>query len=326
MDLVETYRQDLRFARKGRTWVLLGLLLAALVAVPAVASGSWVLRATLVFAYAIGAMGQGLLIAHTGQISVGQAGFMASGAFAFAHLREAGVPSLSALVAAGAVAALLGVLLGLPALRLEGPYLAIATLAFGIAVYQVLAASETLSGGRAGMSVPRVEAAVGLTRAATTYYVYLALMLLFAAATWNLVSSWVGRAFAAVKDGDLAAEALGVSVRNHKLLAFGLSSFYTGVQGALLVQLLGHAEPQTFTVVESITQFVAVVVGGAFLVEGAVFGAAFVVLVPLVVGGAVWAVPAAFGVALVLVTLVEPLGLAGVWLKVRYYFESWPFR
>jgi branched-chain amino acid transport system permease protein len=218
------------------------------------------------------------------------------------------------------------VLLGLPALRLKGPYLAIATLAFGIAVYQVLAASELLSGGRSGMSVPRVEPALGLSRAATTYYVYLALMLAFAAGTWNLISSWVGRAFAAVRDGDLAADALGVSVRYHKLLAFALSSFYTGVQGALLVQLLGHAEPQTFTVLESITLFVAVVVGGAYRVEGAILGAAFVVLVPLVVGGAAWAVPAAFGAALVLVTLVEPLGLAGVWMRLRLYFENWPFR
>jgi branched-chain amino acid transport system permease protein len=326
MDLVESYREDLRFARKRGTWVLLGLLLAALMALPGVAPGAWTLRATLVFVYAIGTLGQGLLIAHTGQISLGQAGFMAAGAFAFAHLRAAGVPSLPALVAGGALAALLGVALGLPALRLKGPYLAIATLAFGIAVYQVLAGSEVLSGGRSGLPVPRVEPALGLTRAATTYYLYLGLLLAFAAATWNLISSWVGRAFAAVRDADLAAEALGVSVRNHKLLAFALSSFYTGVQGALLVQLFGHAEPQTFTVVESVTAFVAVVVGGALLVEGAILGAAFVVLVPLLVGGAAWVVPAAFGAALVLVTLVEPLGLAGVWMRLRLYFENWPFR
>jgi branched-chain amino acid transport system permease protein len=326
MDLVESYRQDLRFARRRTTWVLLGLLLAGLVALPGAAPGAWTLRATLVLVYAIGTMGQGLLIAHTGQVSLGQAGFMAAGAFAFAHLRAGEVPPLSALAAAGAVAALLGIVLGLPALRLKGPYLAIATLAFGIAVYQVLAGSELLSGGRSGLSVPRVEPALGLTRAATTYYVYLGIAVAFAAATWSLIFSWVGRAFAAVRDADLAAQALGVSVRNTKLLAFALSSFYTGVQGALLVQLLGHVEPQTFTIAESVTLFVAVVVGGAYRVEGAIFGAAFVVLVPLLFGGVPWAVPAAYGAALVLVTLVEPLGLAGLWMRLRLYFESWPFR
>jgi len=326
MDLVESYRDDLRFARKRATWVLLGLLLALLVALPGVATSSWTLRATLVCVTAVGTMGQGLLIAHTGQVSLGQAGFLAVGAFTFAHLRQAGVPIVPALALAGLAAAVAGTGLGLPALRLKGPYLAIATLAFGIAVYQLLAASETLSGGRTGLAVPRVPPAFGLSRAATTYYVYLGVMLVFAAATYNVISSYVGRAFAAVKDGDLAAEALGVSARNYKLLAFALSSFYTGVQGALLVQLLGRAEPQSFTMIESITLFVAVVVGGAYLVEGAVLGAAFVVLVPLAVGGAAWAVPAAFGAALVFVTLVEPLGLAGVWVRLRLYFENWPFR
>jgi branched-chain amino acid transport system permease protein len=326
MDLVESYHDDLRFARSGRTWALLAMAAAALVAFPWLAPASWTLRATLVWLYAVGVMGQGLLIAHTGQVSFGQAGFMAIGAFCFAHLRHAGVPVLPALVAGGTLAALFGLALGFPALRLKGPYLAIATLAFGVAVYQVLTASETLSGGRTGLSVPRLEPMLGLERGTTVYYAYLALLLAFMAATYNLISSHVGRAFAAVRDSDVAAETLGVSARNYKLLAFALSSFYTGVQGALLVQLLGHAEPQSFTLAESITMFVAVVVGGAFLVEGALFGAAFVVLVPLAVGGSGWAVPVTFGAALILVTLWEPRGLAGLWLRLRSYVEAWPFR
>ena len=271
-------------------------------------------------------MGQGLLIGQAGLVSFGQAGFLAIGAYAFAHLREAGVPALPAVLAGGLAAALAGALLGLPALRLKGPYLAIATLGFGVAVYQAVASFEWISGGRTGLEVPRLDPLFGMPRAATVYYLYLALLLGFMAATWNLLSSYVGRAFAALRDSDVAAEAAGIDLVRYKVLAFALSSLYTGVQGALLVQFLGHVEPQSFTVAESITLFVAATVGGLVFVEGAVLGAAFVVLIPALVSGVGWLVPVSFGLALVLVMRFEPLGLAGRWHKLRLYFEHWPFR
>ncbi len=326
MDLVESYRDDLRFARKHRTWALLSLPLVLLLVLPFVAPVSWTVRATLVWLTAIGVMGQNLLIGNAGLASFGQAGFLAIGAFVFAHLRAAGLPFLPGVLAAGVLAALFGALLGFPALRLKGPYLAIATLGFGIAVYQVLASSERLSGGRTGMEVPRLAPVFGLSRTALLYYVYLALLLAFLALTYNLVSSWVGRALAAVRDSDLAAEAVGLSSRRAKLLAFALSSFYVGVQGALLAQFLGHVEPQNFTIAESLTLFAAVIVGGLASVEGALFGAAFVVLVPALGSEAGWFTPLAFGLALLLVMLFEPWGLAGRWRKLRLYFETWPFR
>ncbi len=326
MDLVLSYRDDLRFARKRGTWALLSVPLVLLLVLPFLAPLSWTVRATLVWLTAIGVMGQNLLIGNAGLASFGQAGFLAIGAFAFAHLRAAGLPFLPGLVAGGAAAALFGVLLGVPALRLKGPYLAIATLGFGVAVYQVLASSERLSGGRTGMEVPRLVPLFGLPRSVFLYYVYLALLLLFLALTYNLVSSWVGRAFAAVRDSDLAAEAVGLSSRRAKLLAFALSSFYVGVEGALLAQFLGHVEPQNFTIAESLTLFAAVIVGGLASVEGALFGAAFVVLVPTLGSETGWFTPLAFGLALLLVMLFEPHGLAGRWRKVRLYFETWPFR
>jgi branched-chain amino acid transport system permease protein len=326
MDLVLSYRDDLRFARKRRTWALLSLPLGLLLVLPFVAPVSWTVRATLVWLTAIGVLGQNLLIGNAGLASFGQAGFLAIGAFTFAHLRSAGVPFLPGLAAAGFLAALFGAALGFPALRLKGPYLAIATLGFGTAVYQVLASSERLSGGRTGMEVPRLPPFLGLSRSALLYYVTLALLLAFLALTYNLVSSWVGRALAAVRDNDLAAEAVGISSRRVKLLAFALSSLYVGVQGALFAQFLGHVEPQNFTIVESLTLFAAVIVGGLASVEGALFGAAFVVLVPALGGEAGWFTPLAFGLALVLVMRFEPQGLAGRWRKLRLYFENWPFR
>jgi branched-chain amino acid transport system permease protein len=326
MDLVLSYRDDLRFARKRRTWALLVLPLAAAIVLPLAAPVSWTVRATLVWATAIGVLGQNLLIGNAGLASFGQAGFLAIGAFTFAHLRHAGIPFLPGAAAGGVAAALFGVLLGLPALRLKGPYLAIATLGFGTAVYQVLASSERLSGGRTGMEVERLPALFGLGRSVTLYYVYLLLLLAFLALTYNLVSSWVGRALAAVRDGDVAAEAVGLDSRRVKLLAFASSSFYLGVQGALVAQFLGHVEPQNFTVTESLTLFAAVIVGGLGSVEGSLFGAAFVVLVPALGSDSGWFTPLVFGMALLLVMLFEPLGLAGRWQKIRLYFESWPFR
>lgn len=326
MDLVESYRDDLRFARKPMTWVLLGLLLLGVLALPWYAHASWVVRVTVVSLYAIGVMGQNILIGYTGQISFGQAGFLAIGAYSFAHLRILGAPFLVALAGAGLAAGLAGVLVGFPSLRLKGPYLAIATLGFGVAVYQIFANWEFLSGGRTGLPVSKLEPAFGLSREVYVYYIYLGLLLAFTIVAYNLISSYVGRAFVAIRDSDIAAEVMGVNLSRYKLLAFAISSFYTGVHGGLFAQFLGHLEPQTFNVGESLTLFVAVIVGGLASVEGSIFGAAFVILVPALLSEYRWFVPVLFGLTILVVLIFEPLGLAGRWLKTRLYFQLWPFR
>jgi len=326
VDLVESYRADLTIARKPLARALLALLGAALVVFPWLAPEWVVFSATLVALTAIGVMGQNLLIGYTGQISFGQAGFLAIGAFAFGHLRGWGLPFLLALAIAGLVAALAGVVIGFPSLRLKGPYLAIVTLGFGVAVYQVFVNFETLSGGRSGLAIARLKPLLGLGGARYEYYVYVALLALFTLVTLNLVSSYVGRAFVAIRDSDIAAEVNGVNLTRYKLLAFAISSFYTGVHGALYAQLLGHIEPQMFNIGESIPVFVAVIVGGVASVEGSILGAAFVTLVPKALSGFREMVPVVFGLAILLVLIFEPLGLYGRWLKTRLYFQLWPFR
>jgi len=326
VDLVESYADDLRFARKPVSRALLAALLGALVALPAYADASWLVRASLIWLTAIGVIGQNLLIGYTGLISFGQAGFLAIGAYAFGHLYIAGVPLPLALLAGGAAAALAGGAVGFPSLRLKGPYLAIATLGFGVATYQVVANVEWISGGRNGLAVPRLAGPAGMSREAFVYYVYLAILIVFAAVAYNLISSYVGRAWVAIRDSDVAAEAMGVNLTRYKLLAFAVSSFYTGAQGALHGLFLGHLEPQTFNLSESITLFVAVIVGGLASVEGSIMGAAFVILVPALLSETRWLVPILFGVAIIVVLVLEPLGLAGRWLKTRLYFQLWPFR
>lgn len=326
MDLVESYREDLRFARKRVTRALLALLLVALAAFPWVAPEYMVFLVTLVALYAIGVMGQNILIGYTGQISFGQAGFLAIGAFAFGHLRIWGAPFLVALAAAGLLAALAGVVVGFPSLRLKGPYLAIATLGFGVAVYQIFVNWEVLSGGRSGLAIAKLQPMFGLSSNRYEYYVYVLLLVLFTLVTYNLISSYVGRAFVAIRDSDIAAEVNGVNLTRYKLLAFAISSFYTGVHGALYAQVLGHIEPQIFNIGESLTLFVAVIIGGVASVEGSILGAAFVLLIPKVFANFREMVPVIFGVTILAVLIFEPLGLFGRWLKTRLYFQLWPFR
>jgi branched-chain amino acid transport system permease protein len=326
MDLVETYREELRFARKPLGRTLLVLLLVALALLPWWGPRAWLTRASMVWLLAVGVIGQNLLIGYSGLISFGQAGFLAIGAYAFGHLRIAGVPFSLSLAAAGSAAGLAGWLVGFPSLRLKGPYLAIATLGFGTATYQIFANVEWLSGGRAGLAIPALHPPFGMSRDVWVYLVYYLIFLLFTGAGYNLVSSYVGRAFVAVRDSDIAAESMGVSLSRYKLLAFAISSFYTGVSGALMAQYLGHLEPQAFNISESMNFFVAVIVGGVASIEGSVFGAAFVVLVPALFGSLRWAVPVLFGGAILGVLIFEPLGLAGMWLKTRLYFRLWPFR
>jgi len=326
VDLVETYRAELRFARKPLARSLLIALLVLLAALPWWAPGSWLSRGSLVCLFAIGVVGQNLLIGYAGQISFGQAGFLAIGAYTFGHLRISGVPFPLALVAAGIAAGAAGWLVGFPSLRLKGPYLAIATLGFGTAVYQIFTNVSVLSGGHAGLALPALALPAGMSRDVYVYGLFFGLFLLFTAFAYNIVSSYVGRAFVAIRDSDIAAEAMGVNLARYKLLAFALSSFYTGVHGALLAQYLGHLEPQSFSIDQTITIFVAVVVGGLASIEGSVFGAAFAILVPALVGGFRWAIPVLFGAAILVTMIFEPLGLAGLWMKTKLYFRLWPFR
>jgi len=209
---------------------------------------------------------------------------------------------------------------------LKGPYLSIATLGFGVAVYQVFVNWEVLSGGRSGLAIAKLKPMFGMSTTRYEYYLYVLLLALFTLATYNLISSYVGRAFIAIRDSDIAAEVNGVNLTRYKLLAFAISSFYTGVHGALYAQILGHIEPQIFNISESITLFVAVIIGGVASIEGAILGAAFVTLVPKVLSNFRELVPVVFGLTILIVLIFEPLGLFGRWLKTRLYFQLWPFR
>ncbi|MBW1919448.1 MAG: branched-chain amino acid ABC transporter permease [Deltaproteobacteria bacterium] len=326
MDLVESYNDERRLIDKPWKGFWIGLLFAGLVFLPLLADEHLIYVATLIFVYSIGVQGQNILIGYTGQISLGQAGFLAIGAFTFGHLSRMGILIPLALVAAGLVAGVFGLLVGFPSLRLKGPYLAIATLGFGIAVYQVLTAYSFLSGGRMGLVVRKFPALIGLSRGISTYYFSLLLGICFTIISYNIVSSYMGRAFIAIRDNDITAEAMGVNLTHYKLLSFGISSFYTGIQGALYGMFLGFLDPQMFGFLETITMFIAVIIGGLSSVEGSILGACFVIVVPQLLSEYKEMVPIIFGVTVIIILIFEPQGLAGRWMKIRLYFRNWPFR
>ena len=326
MDLIESYQQELQLVRKPWTRVWVGAFVVLLLILPWFAPEYIIYTATIIFIYSIGIQGQNLLIGYTGQISFGQAGFLAIGAFTFGHLSRFGIPWPIGLLCAGLAAGLFGIVVGFPSLRLKGPYLAIATLGFGIAVYQIFLNSEILSGGRMGLIINKLNPIFGMSRISFNYYFNFLIALLFTLATYNIISSFIGRAFIAIRDNDIAAEVIGVNLTRYKLLAFAVSSFYTGIQGGLYGLLLGYLEPNMFTFMESITLFVAVIIGGLASVEGSIMGAAFVILVPQFFSEFKEMVPVVFGVTILLVLIFEPYGLYGRWFKMRLYFRNWPLR
>ncbi len=326
MDLIESYKEELQLIRKPWTRVYVAAFVVFLLLLPWLAPEHITYIVTIIFIYTIGVQGQNLLIGYTGQISFGQAGFLAIGAFTFGHLNQLGVAWPIGVLAAGLMAGLFGILVGFPSLRLKGPYLAIATMGFGIAVYQVFVNSELLSGGRMGLIIEKIAPPFELPDVTFNYYFNFLIALAFTLLSYNIVSSYMGRAFIAIRDNDIAAEVIGVNLTRYKLLSFAISSFYTGVQGALYGLYMGYLEPNMFTFMEAITLFVAVIIGGLASVEGSIMGAAFVMLVPQIFSDYREMVPVVFGVTILLVLIFEPLGLNGRWLKMRLYFRNWPFR
>ena len=326
MDLIESYKEELQLIRKPWTRIYVAAFVIFLLLLPWVAPEHITYIITIIFIYTIGVQGQNLLIGYTGQISFGQAGFLAIGAFTFGHMSQLGVPWPIGILVAGLMAGLFGILVGFPSLRLKGPYLAIATMGFGIAVYQVFVNSELLSGGRMGLIISKLSPPFGLEDVTFNYYFNFLIALIFTLLSYNIVSSYMGRAFIAIRDNDIAAEVIGVNLTRYKLLSFAISSFYTGVQGALYGLYMGYLEPNMFTFMEAITLFVAVIIGGLASIEGSIMGAAFVILVPQIFSDYREMVPVVFGVTILLVLIFEPLGLNGRWLKMRLYFRNWPFR
>ncbi len=330
------YDQDLRLFKHGGQAFWYGVLAVVLLAAPWWADAYMMSQLHFICIYSIVGFGLMLLTGFTGQISLGHAAFLAVGAYTEALLQAAGVPFLVSISCAALFAALAGLIVGLPALRLKGIYLAIATLAFNVIVEEIIARWHGLTGGNEGKHLKPVQL-LGweLKSDAEFYYLCLALTVLCCLGCVNLLRSPTGRAFVAIRDSEISASCLGVNLAKYKTLSFAISAALTGVGGALYAHKLAFISPEQFTLFASIELITIVILGGIGFLHGAVLGAAFIIVLPQVLSIAKdWlpegAAPSglqavAFGLILILFIIFEPLGLYGRWLKIRTWFELFPF-
>jgi branched-chain amino acid transport system permease protein len=331
------YVQDIRLAKHGGQVFWYGTLLLLLIAAPWVIPEYWLAQLTFVLIYSIVGLGLMLLAGFTGLFSLGHAAFLGVGAYTQAALTQAGVPFPLALAAAGLLSAAVGMVVGLPALRVKGIYLGIATLAFGFIVEEVFARWESVTGGNAGTHLKAPDLfGWKLDTGESFYGLCLVITVLATLGILNLLRSPTGRAFVAIRDSEISAQSMGIHLARYKTTSFALSAALAGLGGALYAHKLAFISPDQFNILQSIDLLLMVVIGGLGSVHGAFLGAIFLITMPQVIALAKDFLPAAvgqapglqglvYGLVLIAFVLFEPMGLYGRWLKVRTYFQVFPF-
>ncbi len=353
-----SYEQDIRIFRDrvdGLWYALLALLVLGL---PFVIDEYYVGEITWVFIYGICGISLMVLVGYTGLVSLGHAAFLGIGAYAHAFFIEHGAPWIVAMAMAVMITTACGLIVGLPALRMTGIYLAIATLAFAVIIQEVFTRWESVTHGFAGMKVDK-PTILGVTFADDRSFYFLCLLFLVVVLwlTRNLLRSPTGRAWIAIRDSEIAAQSMGVNLAIYKSMAFAYSAGVMGLAGALFAHKIAYLAPDIFTILLSIQFLLLVIVGGLGSLHGAIFGAIFLALLPPLIAILRDSVPASlsdlasstgisplgdlgaaigaflgkpgveagiFGLILVLVILLEPLGMYGRWLKIKLYFSTFP--
>ena len=353
-----TYDDDMGLFRDPvqRRWY--GGLLAAVVLLP-LAVPAYLTDISLVFIYGLCGLSLMVLAGYTGLVSLGHAAFLGIGAYAHVYfLQDLGLPWVAAVVLAAAISAAVGVLVGLPALRMTGVYLTIATLAFALIIQEVFTRWDHITHGLKGRPVDK-PVIFGVSFASDWAFYFLSLAVLIGGLwlTANVLRAPTGRAWVAIRDSEIAAQSMGVHLARYKTMAFAYSAGLMGAAGALFAHKIGFLAPDIFSVLLSIQFLLMVVVGGLGSLHGALYGAVFVAMLPVLISEArdlvpAWAGQAAavlgkdagaatflaverfakqpglepgiFGLILVLFILFEPLGIYGRWLKIRAYFDFFP--
>jgi branched-chain amino acid transport system permease protein len=317
-----------------RKWVLVGgiVLLVALCVLPFLVKNFRVFQFNLVLVYAIAVLGLNILTGYNGQISLGHGAFYAIGAYTAAILMDrAGIPYWATLPVAAVVCFLFGLLIGFPALRLAGHYLALATFGLALAIPQLLKYKliEKWTGGVQGIVLskpePPFEMAIlgqSLSPDRWLYLFSLFVTIVMFTIAWNLLHGRIGRALIAIRDHPIAAAAMGINLPYFKSITFGVSAAFTGVAGALGAVVVAFVAPDSFTVFLSITFLVGVVIGGLASIPAAIFGAIFIQFVPNIADeiskSAPWAI---YGIFLIVFMYLMPTGVMGllrkIWARLR---------
>jgi branched-chain amino acid transport system permease protein len=344
------YRSDQQiFPIAQDRWVILGLIAAAFLLVPMLAT-EYHFKAILTpfLILALAAIGVNILVGYCGQISLGSGAFMAVGAYAAynMYMRIEGMPLLVALLSGGFFATLVGMFFGIPSLRVKGLYLAVATLAAQFFCDWAFLRIKwfTLDNASGSASVSNLQVFGWSINSPVEKYLFcLSVLVVFALLAKNLVRSAIGREWMAIRDMDVAAAVIGIRPMYAKLSAFAVSSFIVGVAGALWAFVhLGSWEPAAFSVDRSFQLLFIVIIGGMGSIMGSFFGAAFIVILPIVLNqmlpliGSVLGVQIStaavahtefmiFGALIVWFLIVEPHGLAKLWSVAKQKLRLWPF-
>ncbi|NYF99320.1 branched-chain amino acid ABC transporter permease [Janibacter cremeus] len=342
-----SYTSELRLRATRAEYFRLGLMTVLLLILPFVLDNFWLSQANLILIAVIGAVGLNILVGYTGQISLGQGGFLAVGAYSSAILSDRiGLPTPLAILVAVLLTAAVGTFFGLPGLRLKGLYLAIATLASQMIIEFVIRRWDWLTLGQGYLNVERLNLfgfQIGGRQVFEQqwYWVLLVLAVLTVLTARNLFRTGLGRSFMAVRDQDIAAEAIGVNIPRAKLTAFAVSSGFVGLAGALTAHYSEVVSWEKFTLDVSILYLAMIIVGGLGSIAGAVYGAIFMTMLPELIRqlslGLGDTLPfladelpavrnAVFGLVIILFLILEPRGLDRIWHRIKDYFRYWPFR
>jgi branched-chain amino acid transport system permease protein len=332
-----SYDQDLGLAKHGGHHLWYGLLMLALLTAPWWMGDYGLAQLTFILIYSVVGLGLMVLSGYTGLFSIGHAAFLGVGAYTEAVLQAQGWPFPLSISMAALLSAAVGVVVGLPALRVKGIYLGIATIAFGFIVEEVLARWESVTGGNSGKSVgsPHMFGWVADT-SVSFYFVCLVVTVLCTLAVLNLLRSPTGRAFVAIRDSEISAQSMGIHLARYKTLSFALSAAMAGIGGALYAHQIRFLSPDQFNIIQSIDLLLMVVIGGLGSVHGAFLGAIFLIGLPQAISAVKDFLPDAiaqapglksviYGAVLVAFVMFEPMGLYGRWLKVRTWFQLFPF-
>jgi len=337
-----TYAQDMAIFRTKTHWVLLLVLLALLFTAPLYWGNYWLGVANLIGITIIAATGLNILTGYCGQLSIGHAGFIAVGAYTSAVLTNRfDLPFLIGLIAAGFAAGLIGLIFGIPSVRVKGFYLAITTIAAQFIIIWVINHWTSVTGGFDGISVP--PASIGgliFVSQASQFYLIMVITGLVIFAAKNLARTRVGRAFVAVRDNDLAAEVMGINLFRYKLIAFFIGCFLAGIAGSLLAHWIGFMNAENFTLMDSVLYIGMIIIGGLGTATGPIFGVIFIRMLQqgitfiapvlentfaLPAGFTTGIGPMVFGLAIILFLILEPRGLAHRWQLFKAAYRLWPF-
>jgi len=341
-DYKETYASDEAVFRTPTSRFWLGVLFVLLLIFPFVVSDYLLYMANMVGVAVVAAVGLNILTGSSGQISLGHAAFVGIGAYTSAILTtRLNLPFLLCLPLSGFSAALLGMVVGGPSLRMKGLYTCIATLGAQVIFEFIFMNWSSLTGGIRGINLPAPTFfGVALDNEFKFYWVTLVVVVICVTAARNLFRTRVGRAFIAIRDRDISAQLMGINLFKYKLYAFAVSSFMAGMAGCLWVNFLKTVTPEHFPLSESIRFLAMIIVGGLGSILGSIFGAIFMTVIPEalknLMGLLVETYPEAmsylfplkqliFGLLIVAFLVFEPHGLAAIWRRVKDYFRLWPF-